>query len=266
MVNNISEAAELYKTGMSIIKVSEITGISSSTLQRKFKILGITRSNKENSRKYHVNHNFFNKIDNETKAYWLGMIYADGHISKSKSGQKVVSLCCKESDSQHLKKYKIAIEATYSIKHYTAIVFDNKEVHYARLCVTSDKLFDDLFLKGAIENKSLVLKFPFKKIIPKKLVHHFIRGYFDGDGSFSKSHDGYIIKILGTKEFLTELSNKIGFPNRKLSKRHKNKNNNWTLEIGGRKQVIKIGDFIYKNANVFLERKKSRYNHLVNKI
>jgi intein/homing endonuclease len=33
---------------------------------------------------------------------------------------------------------------------------------------------------GMVPNKSLVLKFP---DIPKEMYRHFIRGYFDGDGS-----------------------------------------------------------------------------------
>ena len=31
-------------------------------------------------RKYNVNDNYFNKIDNEEKAYWLGFLLADGCI------------------------------------------------------------------------------------------------------------------------------------------------------------------------------------------
>jgi hypothetical protein len=96
-------------------------------------------------------------------------------------------------------------------------------------------------------------------------VNHFIRGYFDGDGSFSKgSGHEYVFKICGTKEMLEELGQRIGFPNRKFTKRHKDKKNNYQLEIGGRQQVLKIGNYMYNNATIFLERKHKRYMELVN--
>ena len=52
----------------------------------------ITDEQKLNRRKYSVNDNYFNVIDTEEKAYWLGFIYADGFISSLKSFAKAVSL------------------------------------------------------------------------------------------------------------------------------------------------------------------------------
>lgn len=129
--------------------------------------------------------------------------------------------------------------------------------------MTSDQMFDDLFKKGVILHKSLVLTFPSQDIVPAHLTHHFIRGYFDGDGSFSKTNkpnSPYTIKICGTKEFLNGLSNHINYPNRLLNRRHKEKtNNNYSIEIGGRQQVMAIGKYMYENATVYMERKHERY-------
>lgn len=47
----------------------------------------------------------------------------------------------------------------------------------------SQKTVDDLKQLGCIERKSLILKFPTEEQVPFDLLHHFIRGYFDGDGS-----------------------------------------------------------------------------------
>lgn len=47
--------------------------------------------------------------------------------------------------------------------------------------LTSDNMFVDLCKHGCVPNKSLILTFP--RTIPDNLIHHFIRGYFDGDGS-----------------------------------------------------------------------------------
>jgi hypothetical protein len=59
------------------------------------------------------------------------------------------------------------------------------------------------------------------------------------------------------------LSQKIGYPNRKLYKRHKDTKNNYTLEIGGNTQVKDICQKIYHNSTVRLERKHIRYKKLI---
>ena len=82
--------------------------------------------------------------------------------------------------------------------------------------MVSNKLVSDIEKLGVIENKTLVLTFP---ELPTELVHHFIRGYFDGDGSVFLCNDPrpeydniYLgINICGTKEFLEGLTHHLPF-------------------------------------------------------
>ena len=65
-------------------------------------------------------------------------------------------------------------------------------------------MFNDLIKQGCVPNKSLILTFPNKYQVPKNLINHFIRGYFDGDGSiyeYSKTHAGSI-SFIGTESVL----------------------------------------------------------------
>ena len=257
ITQKLEESIKLYQTGIPMLKVCSTTGISFSTLQRHLQQRGLSRSNKQNSRKYQVDHSYFNIIDSEDKAYWLGFLYADGYVSK-RTKQKLTGCAIHEDDSPHLEKLKQSLKATYPIKHYISISYGVRSP-YARLLITSDQLFDDLVKLGVVEHKSLVLQFPNQDQVPIRLANHFIRGYFDGDGSFSKSHDGYTVKICGTKEFLNTLSEHIGFPNRNLTQRKKNGKNNYCLEIGGRLQVTIIGDYMYQNATIWMGRKHKRY-------
>lgn len=260
----LQQSVELYKQGLSAHKVRKITNIGVETLYKYLREKGLIRSNSINSRKYYVDHIFFNIIDTEEKAYWLGFLYADGYITKAKYG-KYIGISLGVKDESHLEKIKKSLNATYPIKTYNSINF-GVETEYVRLLISSDQMFNDLIEKGLVERKSLVLKFPDNNIVPKNLVHHFIRGYFDGDGSFKKSQDSfYAFQVCGTKEFLNSLAIYIYHPNLKLGKRHKDKNNNnYSLEIGGRQQVIKIGDYMYKNATIYLDRKYQRYLDLIN--
>lgn len=60
---------------------------------------------------------------------------------------------------------------------------------YCRLVHDSRELALDLKNKGCYQGKSLTLTFPSKDIVPEHLIRHFIRGYFDGDGSVFISNE-----------------------------------------------------------------------------
>jgi hypothetical protein len=187
------------------------------------------------------------------------MLFADGYVTQR---NPCIGLALKSDDMPHVEKFRDDLASNYNIKTYTSKTPYGMAT-YSRLLITSEKMKEDLIKQGVIPQKSLTLVFPH---IDPSLVHHFVRGYFDGDGSFSKCKSGYRVSVCGTAEFLEELGINIGFPNHKLSKRHKTRNvNNFTLEIGGRLQVLKIGDYMYNNATVFLERKHNRYIELKNK-
>ena len=97
-------------------------GINKNILSKKYEvshgtITDIINRNgririKPNS-KYSVNENFFEKIDNEEKSYWLGFMYADGYIIEN--GHKIYSgLGLKDFD--HLEKFDLSTESSYPIK------------------------------------------------------------------------------------------------------------------------------------------------------
>ena len=255
----LEKSIGLYQSGLSSIKVIEIPGVGIGKLTNNLKKRGLTRSNKINSRKYDINHDFFKKINNEHKAYWLGFIYADGYVSKRKETEKKLGIALSTKDINHLETFKKHINATYPINIYKSKSFGGVEIEYCRLLVSSNQLFDNLVAKGVFEKKTLILKFPDESIVPKKLQNHFMRGYFDGDGSFKKSNDGfYAFSLCGTKEFLLKCQEILG-KQTKLEKRHKDDKNNYSFSIGGRRQVKKVGDYLYQNATVYLERKYIRY-------
>jgi hypothetical protein len=257
----LEKSIDLYKSGLSSIKVIEITGIGIGKLATSLKKRGLTRSNKINSRKYNVNHDFFNKIDNEYKAYWLGFIYADGYISKRKETEKKLGIALGIKDICHLETFKKHINATYPINIYKSKSFGGVEIEYCRLLMSSGQLFDNLVAKGVFEKKTFILKFPDESIVPKELQNHFIRGYFDGDGSFKKNNNFYAFDLCGTKEFLLKCQEILG-KQAKLQKRHKDDKNNFSFSIGGRRQAKKAGDYLYENATVYLDRKYTRYKEM----
>mgnify|MGYP001335287013 CR=1 FL=1 len=212
---------------------------------------------------YNVNDNYFNKIDNEEKAYWLGFLMADGCIQE-RSGQDRIQLVLAIKDKDLLEKYKLALG-------FTGPTNDNQKksgpftgLWYSKISITSQKLVDSLAKYGCVPRKSLILTFP---KIRKSLVRHFIRGYFDGDGSVFISQEkhwrnGNIFPVIhyrfaGTKSFLEELNKQINL-NGRLTRPKGNKV--YELAYKRNKKLISFYNYLYKDATVFLERKKAIFD------
>lgn len=256
----MEEAIKLYEQGLSALKVAEMTGVKVGTLYKYLKKRGVTRSNKENSRRYDVDHDFFEVIDTEEKAYWLGFLYADGYITRNGSS-KHVGLSLGLKDKGHVERFKAAVKATYEVKEIEGNSY-GKKIMYARLIIISDKMFDDLKSKGVVERKSLILTFPDSDILPKELEQHFIRGYFDGDGSWSytgKRDDTYRFKLQGTSEFLDGVHQRLNPWDSTVGKRWPDDKNSFSYEFGAVDEMIATGEYMYRDATIYLERKYKRY-------
>lgn len=133
------------------------------------------------------------------------------------------------------------------------------------MLIRSSPLVSALQAAGVLFNKSSILKFPGEDIVPQELIIDFIRGYFDGDGCFTYHIDKNnkvhaAIKICGTEDMCVHIDSLLSAKPHKLYKRHESSVNNYCLDIGGTKQVIRIMSRLYENASRFLERKRDKFN------
>jgi hypothetical protein len=206
------------------------------------------------NRKYSFNQFFFETIDTEAKAYWLGFIMADGGIDTTgRSKQLFIKL--KLDDIFHLEKFKKALDSNHPIKISSSLVFGGK-FYSAKIRICSYKLVDDLAKYKIIQNKTDKIRFP---DIRSDLINHFIRGYFDGDGSISivKSTNQKQINIIGKNyEFIKDFQHYLT-KNCDINLLKINKTKNlFKISYGGNINIEKIGNFLYNNASIYLERKK----------
>ena len=215
------------------------------------------------NRKYNLDESFFEKIDSEEKAYWLGFLSGDGFITP---GNKVrLSLGVK--DKKHLRKFKETVK--WKGKDYFHKNTNGLEVYFRSL-----KMMKDLARYNITQRKTFTIKFP---NIPKSLERHFIRGVFDADGSICRairrkqgksgqiyiSHGGEF-DIQGNKEFVlaiqSRLVEELELPITSINYAGKNINR---VRYGGINQLKKIYKYLYENANVFLERKKKLFEDIL---
>ena len=237
------------------------------SISEEIKASGVEiRGNDFTARKYHCNETFFDHIDSEAKAYWLGFIYADGYVKATANLSDIFGLTLARIDRGHIEKLLVELEFTGPIHDYAQSSGFSNQTEYSRILIRSNHLCDSLRRSGVVNNKTLILQFPSDDIVPKELLQHFIRGYFDGDGCLTYSiskKDGlrkYAFKACGTKEVLLGIENAFDLKRKhKLYQRHVTEKNTYCLDIGGNDQVDTILQYMFENASVYLERKYQKY-------
>lgn len=196
---------------------------------------------------------YFSRIDTPDKAYWLGFMYADGcvHINNYEVSINI-------TDLEHIEKFKQAIKATnHKIGKTIDTRFENAKPLY-QICIKDKQLHSDLTKWGCIPQKSLKLE----KIpnIPRDYVSHFLRGYFDGDGSlhYLQGTNNYRISFLGTPQFLEDIKKELGVQNISIAR---GTGQAYVLQIAGIHQVSRILKYLYNDSKseIRLDRKYEKY-------
>lgn len=202
-----------------------------------------------------ITEDYFNKIDTEEKAYFLGLLMADGNVATSNNRSWRFSIALASEDKYILKKLRKAINPSETIKLQKIMPVNSRCMEQTRICVYSNKLSYDLINLGCVPNKSLILKFP-NNLIKDELIPHFIRGYFDGDGGFIKQHSEVLVtKIVSSSTFINSLSEWFNINGIKNSIYLCDNPLNSFLIIGYY-ESLKFYNLIYKNADFYLKRKK----------
>lgn len=214
---------------------------------------------------YHYDKNFFDKIDSDEKAYWVGFIAADGCIYCPKNNrQKILSISLSIEDESHLEKLNKSLHSNKPISYTSRKGEKGQLLRYCNLQFSSDKLCDDLIKIGVTPKKTYSVNFP---KISENFLPAYIRGYFDGDGSISKSFEKNTlhicnVTITGFSQNLRNFQNYLESNGIKSSlvkdKRdyHKEENEFFGhLTFTNKDMKKKFLHFIYDNASVYLDRK-----------
>ena len=239
---------EYANTYLSIREISKKYSIPREVFHGWLLAKGYRIYNRRASRYFDVN--YFNIIDTEEKAYWLGFLFADGALNQYKKSYRI-ELSLKIEDSEHVEKFAKAIGKARVIN----------KIYRSRCVLGSRHMFNKLSEYGCTVRKSLTLKFPDLNIFKdKSLVRHFIRGYFDGDGCITygnKEHTYPVVSVLGTEDFLNGIQ-------KEFNSNHKYKNANKEQDITKElvycgKSALQFIDWLYKDSTLYLERKFNRY-------
>ena len=199
-----------------------------------------------------LNQNYFDKIDTEKKAYFLGLIASDGHINKKKN---CVTIAIAQNDDKGLlTEFLKELESNNKITNYEDKRTDYKRKVVSSVTIYSEHLKNSLISKGIFSNKTESLSFP---KIDEEFQKHFIRGFIDGDGCYFYKRGILHTSIVGTYELLEEMQNIICKQlNCSKNKLIKHKTGVYYLNFA-HTNTVKLRNWIYKDCEIAMERKKN---------
>lgn len=260
---NIQKMIDMYESGIPLHKIGEELHFSAETVREKLIERGIhIKTQSECNRKYSINEHYFDEIDTANKAYLLGLLYADGCRAKDSNG---ILIALQERDCGILEKFKKELETEQPL-YFRDYTEDQSRQNQYVLCIHNKRIAESLYKYGVIPNKEFQVEYP--DFLEKELVSHFIRGYVDGDGSISHNPKEKRMSMTGTSMLLEGIKNYIEtelgvhctiyIPHRKKNKQNVTR----TLSIAGGLQVKKVLDHIYKDAELYIERKHQYYQNM----
>lgn len=216
---------------------------------------------------------YFDKIDTEAKAYYLGLLYADGHNSINSNK---VTITLKESDKRILDKFMLEIFGKNSIKRLSYInnskkkaKINGRSIHGQNqwtLNICSSYMSRKLLEYGMTPRKSFTLEFP--TCVPKHLIHHFIRGFYDGDGSISTMNGkNFEFNIIGPPRFIKHINGIIkDYLDFDMCFQLKNSFSQPMAytRMNGNRKIFKLLSWLYQDATFFLNRKHKIFLQIKN--
>lgn len=205
--------------------------------------------------------NEFKEIDTPEKAYVLGQIYGDGYNHCGEHNKCVIASINTDAYLYEMMQKEFPFLKLKTYKSHPNMIY--LECYEKAFC-------EDLKALGMISPKTKhditgEFKFPNLK---KELLNHFIRGYFDADGtayypSRYRSRNNLKIEFgCSTKNFLLEINkilkeNNINFSYNERKRKVQGKEyNSYNLISSNRKTSLEFANFIYKNASLYLNYKK----------
>ena len=248
-----------------IIKMYEVDRISTAAIGKKFNVTDHTVSSYLKSLGCNVSRkrsrtpilsNYFEKIDTQNKAYFLGLIAADGSVFQCNKGKIVFSISLIDKDLLDLLSIEIC-GSDKLVREVKRKYRDGSSKMYE--IKFSDEIFtNNLISNGILINKTFTLDFP---NIDEEFISHYIRGYLDGDGTVYKFSGKLFISFYGNKIFIPKLRDYL-FNNNILETKYAiiDRGNHCSIHISSKKANLSMYNYIYNNSNIYLKRKKSIFD------
>lgn len=220
---------------------------------------------------------YFENIDTEEKAYWLGYAWCDGNVNVRPLKTGGIDYCFSvdicERDHTHLYKLKDSLGAINKVEKLKTV----------KASFTSDKWRYRIRIKNRKFCKILIEKYkmiPYRtdisdlvSDIPKKLIKHFIRGVIDADGSIVlDKNDRAHIQVSVSKEmgeFIRNFLQEEGLVKKVAALTPLYIGglvDLYKIAYGGQREVLGLLNYLYRDANMYMNRKHDKAITIIKKL
>lgn len=262
----LKKASEYYLNNeISIINCAKKYNIGKNTLSEYLKKNNITKNKKNFQKDISFNKTFFDNIDSEEKAYWLGFIMADGWTRLDKNNKpSQMSIEINKKDIEILQNFKKSINSNHNIKERKRIQKTGYISEVCSITISCQHMTRKLIEYGVIPNKTYY-GFINESIFNnnEELIFHYLRGYSDGDGTIDKKEHTYVFKLVIKSKFILNTIEKWIKKYCKIKPKIKlesdKRSSAYRLFISNKKDYFVFLDKIYNNSTICLERKYKNY-------
>lgn len=248
---------KLYLEGLYEREIAEKLNIRCSTVNYRVGRMGIARHRGPKSKV--GNENYFDNINSQRKAYWLGWIMADGNVSIY-NGQYSLKLNIMKQDKMLIENFLNDIKGDYKIHDRMVSTPQGKLKEASYVSITSRHMVEKLIEYGVIPRKTGFEKFP--ENLPDIYKRHFLRGFFDAEGHVSYRREFrnnyYSIGFTTNYTMCQAIEEYIGIG----GKLHKCEGA-YQL-VYGKKNGKVLFEILYKDADFYLPRKHDKFVKLLN--
>lgn len=238
------EIIRRYQNFESVFKISREMGLYPQKVKSVLKDANIENISYSKRANNNLLENYFETIDSEEKAYWLGWLITDGCISRNS-----ISFSLQKRDLEILKSFEMDIGLSNKIKPFNT--------NYYRLSFCCKKMVVDLAKYGIVENKTFTVDLP---KLDRKFYPALLRGCFEGDGSITicttRGKTECEFSFTGNKQCVVSFNNLVseltGIPKKNVVKNQ----NIFRVRWSSKREIEKIFNVLYENCGThFLTRK-----------
>lgn len=195
----------------------------------------------------------FDDLTSEAACYWLGFLFADGCTVKTG-----LSINLKRADAPHLEKLRGFLRAEQPLA-YNITYAAGRPSERCTFRINDRAFGRKLAAMGIRRDRPSPEQH--LELIPVDMLHHWFRGLFDGDGCAHKTGKLTFLAqeliLLRLRDELLKIGALAQRSNAPLGAKITHYPRISRLQFNGTVQCRRIADYLYKDATVWMERKRT---------
>ena len=237
---------DVFNSGMECRNIPNYMGVSNRSVAR---VLSEASVNTKRKNRYTLDESYFDVINSTKKAYLLGLMAADGCVTKT----NYIAF-----ESIDIELTKILIDELQYSGEMRTIKPGIYKSHY-RINFSSQRLAKALSKYGVVTGRMFTGDFYFPR--QSKYLAAYLLGYFDGDGCayVNKGRSGGLVCIVGAWEFSYELVRLLNMGS--VQEHQLKKVYYW--RIYSREHIEAFYNFVYSDSSLGLQRKKQKKEQIL---